>query len=183
MAHEHAAALHADIHDDAHHGAHPDSYYVKIWALLLVLLVISVLGPLLEHKVITLVTAFGIAIVKAFIVCAYFMHLSTEKSYVTYLLLIALFLMALMFSGISPDVLKMQGTNWRNTNEITLPPAVHHGGAAVHGNTAHGETAGAMTAPHHESAPAAPDTAGVMATPHHKSAAPAAPDTAAPVHN
>jgi caa(3)-type oxidase subunit IV len=141
MAYEQAAAIPAD----AHHEAHPDSYYIKIWGLLLVLLVVSVLGPLLEHKVITLVTAFGIAIVKAGIVCAYFMHLNTEKSYVTYMLLIALFLMALMFSGISPDVLKMQGTNWHNVNDIRLPPAVHHGGAAAHHDAAttahHGNTA------------------------------------------
>jgi caa(3)-type oxidase subunit IV len=138
MAHEQAATIDAN----AHHGAHPDSYYVKIWALLLVLLVISIAGPLLEHQVITLITAFGIAVIKAGIVCAYFMHLSTEKSYVSYLLLIALLLMGLMFSGVSPDVMKMQGTNWRNTNEITLPPAVHHDGAASH----HEEG----TAMHHE---------------------------------
>ena len=57
-------------------------HYVKIWALLLVLLVISILGPMLEIKILTLITAFGIAIVKALLVAAYFMHLNIEKRYV-----------------------------------------------------------------------------------------------------
>ena len=53
----------------AHHE-HPN--YVKIWAILVVLLVISVLGPTLEIRVVTLITAFGIAIVKAYLVAVNF---------------------------------------------------------------------------------------------------------------
>lgn len=116
-------------HDHAaHHEVHPDSYYIKIWAILLVLLVISVLGPLLENPIITLLTAFGIAVVKAVIVCAYFMHLGTEKLYITQLLLVSLFLMALMFAGIAPDVMKPQGTNWKWEKMNIVPVAIeaHH---------------------------------------------------------
>ena len=53
------AAAHAEEHHE-----HPN--YVRIWAILLVLLIISVLGPMLEIRVVTLFTAFGIAIVKAY---------------------------------------------------------------------------------------------------------------------
>ena len=44
---------------------HGIKHYVKVWAVLLVLLVVSIVGPMFEIQVVTLVTAFGIAIVKA----------------------------------------------------------------------------------------------------------------------
>ena len=43
--------------EDSHH-----TNYTKIWAILVVLLAISVLGPMLEIQVVTLVTAFGIVL-------------------------------------------------------------------------------------------------------------------------
>ncbi len=42
------------------HSHHPN--YVKIWAVLVILLVVSVLGPMLGIKAVTLITAFGIGI-------------------------------------------------------------------------------------------------------------------------
>ena len=55
-------------HDAAHGGGHTTHHYpyVKIWGLLLVLLALSILGPMLGHPIVTLLTAFGIAFVKAF---------------------------------------------------------------------------------------------------------------------
>ena len=73
-----------DSHSSEH--IHSVSSYVKIWGILVVLLIISVVGPMAEIKVITLVTAFGIAIVKALMVAAKFMHLNVEKRYIWYLL-------------------------------------------------------------------------------------------------
>jgi caa(3)-type oxidase subunit IV len=69
-----------------HHDSHPPKYYVKIWGFLLILLVISFVGPELGIKWLTLITAFGIALVKAGMVCAYFMHMNIEKKYVWYIL-------------------------------------------------------------------------------------------------
>jgi hypothetical protein len=51
-------------------GAHAHPNYVKIWALLLVLLVVSIIGPVLGIPCLTLVTAFGIALVKTYYVAA-----------------------------------------------------------------------------------------------------------------
>ena len=65
---------------------HGPSHYIKIWKILLVLLVISVLGPELEIKIVTLITAFGIAVVKAYMVAKYFMHVNIERKYVHYIL-------------------------------------------------------------------------------------------------
>ena len=42
---------------------HGHTNYIKIWGILLVLLIVSYLGPMLELRVVTLLTAFGIAFV------------------------------------------------------------------------------------------------------------------------
>lgn len=100
--------------------AHTASHYVKIWLVLLVLLVISILGPMLEIKILTLITAFGIAIVKALLVAAYFMHLNIEKRYVWYILVSMLLMVGLFFAGTAADIMKPHGRNWENTSAKTL---------------------------------------------------------------
>jgi caa(3)-type oxidase subunit IV len=120
-AHSHAHDAHAHDHGDHGHGGgahhvHPPSHYVKIWAILVVLLVLSVLGPMAEIQWLTLVTAFGIALVKAYLVCAYFMHLNIEKPIATFLLTTALVFMFLFWAAVSPDVLKHDGRNWENVD-------------------------------------------------------------------
>src|SRR5438477_12221196 len=105
-AESHAAAAGHDAH------AHPS--YVKIWAILLALLVVSVAGPFLGIRVVTLITAFGIAIVKAYIVARYFMHINIEKKYVAYLVGTMVILMLLLVGAVSPDVMHHEGANWHN---------------------------------------------------------------------
>ncbi len=101
----------------------PATHYVKIWAVLLVLLVVSILGPMLEVKILTLITAFGIAIVKALLVAAYFMHLNIEKRYVWYLLVTMLLMVGLFFAGTASDIMKPDGRNWINraAQELQAP--------------------------------------------------------------
>ncbi|MGB5368181.1 MAG: cytochrome C oxidase subunit IV family protein [Polyangiales bacterium] len=136
-------AEHQDHADD-----HGQAFYVKIWAILLVLLIVSILGPILAPHLefgflkawmITLMTAFGIAIVKAYLVAANFMHLNIEKRYITYLLSTMLMLMLLFFAGVSPDVMKHKGQNWENVAaEAEVERALKAEGAAA----AHGEHPG-----------------------------------------
>jgi len=95
------------------HTEHSHTNYVKIWAILLGLLIISVVGPLFEIKAITLITAFGIAIVKALMVAGFFMHLNIEKKIAWYLLIASVAFLAVCFFGIAPDVMKKEGTNWK----------------------------------------------------------------------
>jgi caa(3)-type oxidase subunit IV len=96
-------------HAEAEH-AHPN--YVRVWAWLVVLLIISIAGPFLGIQVVTLITAFGIAIVKAYMVAKNFMHLNIERQYVIYIVCTMLVFMLLFFAGTSPDVMKWQGDNW-----------------------------------------------------------------------
>ena len=128
---------HTEDHD------HGQAHYVKIWAILLVLLIISVLGPVvaphlefgfLKAWMITLMTAFGIAIVKAYLVAANFMHLNVEKKYISYMLATMLMFMLLFFAGTSPDVMKHKGQNWENVAaEAEIERALAEQGEAGHG--------------------------------------------------
>ena len=107
------------------HQEHHVNYF-KIYIILLVLLVISVVGPIVADVIrevtgvawvatlLTLVTAFGIAVYKAKLVIENFMHLKWEKRIMKWMLTTSLLLMALMFAGISPDVMNHEGNNWQN---------------------------------------------------------------------
>jgi caa(3)-type oxidase subunit IV len=135
-------------HDTGHHAeAHNhDSHYVKIYFTLLLLLTVSILGPLLEIKVVTLITAFGIAIVKAYLVAKNFMHINLTPRFVIYTVTTTLVFMLLFFAGTAPDVMKDRGTNWEKPAWIAAEAAYAAGdkagasfGAAVQG---HGEDHG-----------------------------------------
>jgi caa(3)-type oxidase subunit IV len=102
-------AHHGDGHDDGHHVN-----YFKIYATLVVLFLISVAGPELGIRWVTLITAFGIAVVKANLVINNFMHLKWEKRLMKWMLATSVILMFLMVAGISPDVLNHEGRNWEN---------------------------------------------------------------------
>lgn len=118
-----------------HHDSHSPKYYVKIWGILLVLLVISLVGPELGIKWLTLITAFGIALVKAGMVCAYFMHMNIEKKYVWYILTATLLLLLVMFTGLAPDIMKPTGQNWENLYHE--PTAEEWDAQQAHGDGGH----------------------------------------------
>ncbi|MGH7338969.1 MAG: cytochrome C oxidase subunit IV family protein [Candidatus Rokuibacteriota bacterium] len=117
--------------EHAEHTHHPN--YVRIWAILSVLLVISVLGPMVGIRVVTLLTAFGIAIVKAYMVARYFMHIDIAAKYVTYLVMTVLVFMFLLFAGTAPDVMKAEGRNW--TKPSWLDQTAHGTPAGGHGES------------------------------------------------
>ena len=94
---------------------HAHRNYVKIWAILCGLLVVSILGPLIGIRALTLITAFGVAIVKAFLVAKHFMHLDIEKRWVAYVLLAMIAFIVVMFSGVAPDIMRHDGHLWENT--------------------------------------------------------------------
>lgn len=95
------------------HKEHSHTNYVKIWGILLVLLIVSVVGPMTGIKAIILITAFGIAIVKALMVAGYFMHLNVEKKLAWYMLIATVAFLLVCFFGIAPDVMRSEGTNWK----------------------------------------------------------------------
>lgn len=106
-------------------SAHSSSHYVKIWAILCGLLVVSIVGPMLGIRLVTLITAFGIAIVKAYLVAKHFMGLGIERRWVTYILVGMIAFMVVFFGGISPDVLRHRGAQWQKTYQE--PAVTGHG--------------------------------------------------------
>ena len=90
--------------------AHPN--YIKIWYWLLVLLAVSIAGPMLEIPALTIITAFGIATVKAYLVAANFMHLKFEKKIIWFLLILSLCLLGVFFFGTAPDLMMTEGDQW-----------------------------------------------------------------------
>jgi len=123
----------AAVHHDEHHE-HPN--YVKIWAILLALLIVSVLGPMIGIQAVTLITAFGIALVKAYLVAKNFMHINVEPKYVVYLMTTMLVFMLLFFAGVAPDVMKFEGSNWVKPEVVQTP-------------SGHGDAHGAETSVEH----------------------------------
>ncbi len=110
--------------------------YNQIYVALLILFIISVLGPELadilgmeglSRMALILPTAFGIAIVKAYMVAAHFMHLKTEKIYAPYILLASLALMFVFFFGVKIDIMAAEGHNWEKPYEEPTGSAGHHG--------------------------------------------------------
>ncbi len=116
-------------HSEEDHGP---KFYYKIYYILLVLLIVSVLGPELGHRGLTLFTAFGIAIIKALMVAAYFMHLNVEKKYIWYVLLTMLLMVGMFFLGTAADTMKPEGQNWSNEAAKTL--IEEHAGAPTSGH-------------------------------------------------
>jgi caa(3)-type oxidase subunit IV len=95
--------------DHVHHGN-----YVKVWAVLVVLLIISVVGAFTGIRWLTLLLAFGIAVIKAYMVAKNFMHVNVERRWVGYLLITCLLFLAILFAGVAPDIMKHQGLHWDN---------------------------------------------------------------------
>lgn len=146
----HAATAHDHGHE--HDGSHSPKHYVRIWMVLLVLLVVSVLGPELGIPAVTLVTAFGIAFVKAWLVIKHFMHMDAELPFVRYVLVTSLLFMLMFFAAVSVDVLNHDGARWTN---VAAKSAIAAGLEAGAHAADHGAAAGDHAAPAEAGAPAA----------------------------
>ena len=133
---------------------HKHPSYIKIYSILLALFALSVAGPEIakilglegvSRTVLVLVTAFGIALWKAYLVCSYFMHLKFEKIYAPYILLACLSLLFVFFFGTATDAMFANGRNWVKvySEEAGTEEALarSHVGHAEHGDD-HGDSHG-----------------------------------------
>ncbi len=94
--------------------AHAHPKYVQVWFILLILLCVSIAGPMLGNPWITIITAFGIAVVKSLMVAANFMHLKFEKKIVWYLLIVSISFLGILFFGVASDIMKTEGQQWKD---------------------------------------------------------------------
>jgi caa(3)-type oxidase subunit IV len=131
------------------HAAHDDSHYVKIWGVLLVLLIVSFIGPEAGIGWLTLFTAFGIAVIKAYLVAVHFMHINLTPRFMIYTIATTLVFMLLFFAGTAPDVMKDSGTNWVKPAWIEAERAYEAGETGHHGAHGAGHEGGHAEPAHH----------------------------------
>ncbi len=115
--------------------------YVKIWAILVVLLIISVIGPEIGIRWVTLMTAFGIACVKAYMVADKFMHIGEMPKFISYIVVTSVVFMVLLFAGSA-----MPSIGWTHLDGVeaadpATPAALLTFNSAVAGYTALGAAA------------------------------------------
>lgn len=93
-------------------------HYVIVWAVLVFPFVGSVAFSGVASFIVGVVFAFFIAIVKAVMVAAWFMHLNIERKWVWIMLAGGLMVVFIMWLGVAPDVMESSGQNWSK-----IPPA------------------------------------------------------------
>ena len=113
--------------------------YVRIWGILVVLFIVSWVGPEVAEVVpipgLLFITAFGIAFVKAWLVIKHFMHVPMEQPIVHYILVTCLVLMGLFFAGVSVDVRNHHGARWENVAaKAAIERGMEAGAAGGHGH-------------------------------------------------
>jgi caa(3)-type oxidase subunit IV len=81
---------------------HPN--YVALWGVLVAALIISLLMGEMQLPVVTVVLIFSVAVVKAYLVAAYYMHLRYEPRFVVVIAATGLVCLYVLFIGLVPDV-------------------------------------------------------------------------------
>lgn len=88
---------------------HKTSFYVWIWAALVVMLSISLTLGLEGHTTLATGLIFGIATLKAWLVLVYYMGLSYEPRYIAAILITGLIFMGILFIALVPDMVYVYG--------------------------------------------------------------------------
>jgi caa(3)-type oxidase subunit IV len=83
-------------------ASHPN--YVLIWGILVSALLVSLFLGYMDLPVVAMVLIFTIAIVKAWLVIAYYMHLKYEPFFVVAIVATGLACLYFLFIGLVPDI-------------------------------------------------------------------------------
>ena len=83
-------------------AGHPN--YVTIWGVLISALLVSLFLGYMDLPVVAMVLIFTIAIVKAWLVIAYYMHLKYEPFFVVAIVATGLACLYFLFFGLVPDI-------------------------------------------------------------------------------
>jgi caa(3)-type oxidase subunit IV len=86
---------------------HPN--YVRIWLILVALLTVSLVLGFVGFARTAVVLIFAIAVIKAWLVASYYMHLRFEPRWLTILILSALLCVIVLFVGLLPDIAHKYG--------------------------------------------------------------------------
>jgi caa(3)-type oxidase subunit IV len=148
--------MNAPSHAPGHgaHGHSHEAHYVRIWAILVALLLVSYFGPMVAMKFgwhwLLLTTAFGVAVIKAYMVAKNFMHINVEQPIIHFMMITGVALMVLLYGAVSPDIQRGAGQHWQKDagfhhSFTTSKP--HHAGGHEEAAPSHEEGAPAETPP------------------------------------
>ncbi|MBI4279688.1 MAG: cytochrome C oxidase subunit IV family protein [Armatimonadetes bacterium] len=98
----------ADAHDKAHEGGY--KVYVVTWFWLLVLTVLEI-GVVLTRipRLVMVLCLISLALLKAVLIAAYFMHLRFERISLAYIVTTPLILATILFFALVPDATRVLG--------------------------------------------------------------------------
>ena len=82
---------------------------VAIWGVLVAALALSLVLGVLAPSPLTIAIIFVIAAVKAYLVLAYFVHLSVEPRFIKVIVASILLLLVVLYIGLVPDILVVYG--------------------------------------------------------------------------
>ncbi len=92
------------MHESKHVSEKQPNYHV-IFAMLIAALVASIFIGTLNVPLVPVILVFSLAIGKAYLVLAYFMHLRSQPLYCTLILVVAFAALYCMFLGVIPDMI------------------------------------------------------------------------------
>lgn len=114
--------------EEVHEHISPKSLYWKVFGALMVLTVVTVGVSYVGLGSASLIVAMLVAVVKAALVCAYFMHLKYDDRYHVFVFLSTLIFVGIFFTFTLFDLQSRaklseeQGTFFRNTYDRAPPP-------------------------------------------------------------
>lgn len=88
--------------------------YWKTWATLVALMVLNVASYFTANRPLIIFTAILVVLSATWVATTVFMHMAIEPRFIVYLCVVAVAVMGLFFTMVSPDVLRHRGTNWTN---------------------------------------------------------------------
>lgn len=86
---------------------HPN--YVAIWGVLMGALLVSLLLAYLQHAALAAFLIYLVAAVKAFLVISFYMHLKFEPAHVVAIVIAGALVLAILFFGLFPDIVRVYG--------------------------------------------------------------------------
>ena len=89
---------------EARSGPGHEGQYYLIWGILVTALLVSLLLGYMSLPVVTIVLIFSIAVVKAWLVLAYFVHLRREPLFIVLIVGAGLACIYFLFFGLVPDI-------------------------------------------------------------------------------
>ena len=97
----------SDLHHEADHELSVGDYFL-VWLGLMGIFAVSVIASAMGHSILAIFMIFELAVVKAWLVVSYYMHLKFEPKIVTGIFLFSILCLFFLFFGVYPDIMPVK---------------------------------------------------------------------------